>query len=106
MDKASYFRPKKNRLGFDTLNQILPNMCAVAGIKKKTSRCLRVACATTLFNPGVDEKLIRERAGHRSNSLFQKKKANGEQMVKVSSVSSDKKVRSVLRHFMLKVHMV
>ena len=86
MDKASYFRPTKNRLGFDILNQILPNMCSVAGIKKKTVRCLRVSCATTLFNAGVDEKLIRERTGHRSNALFQYKKANREQMVKVSSV--------------------
>ena len=60
MDKAFYFRPKKNRLGFDnvpvginTLNQILPNMCSVAGIRKKTAHCLRVTCATSLFNAGV-----------------------------------------------------
>ena len=65
MDKAFYFRPKKNRLGFDnvpvginTLNQILPNMCSVAGIRKKTAHCLRVTCATSLFNAGVDEKLF------------------------------------------------
>ena len=93
MDKAFYFRPKKNRLGFDnvpvginTLNQILPNMCSVAGIRKKTAHCLRVTCATSLFNAGVDEKLIRERTGHRSNALFQYEKANREQMVKVSSI--------------------
>ena len=77
MDKTCYFRPKKNRLGFDnvpvginTLNQILPNMRLVAGIRKKTAHCLRVTCATSLSNAGVDKKLIHERMGHRSKALF------------------------------------
>ena len=77
MDKAFYLRPKKNCSGFDnvpvginTFSQILPNtMCSVAGIKKKTAHFLRVTCVTTLFNAGVDEKLIREPTGHRSNDL-------------------------------------
>ena len=77
MDKAFYLRPKKNRLGFDdapvginTFNQILPNMmCSVAGIKKKTAHFPRETCVTTLFNAGVDERLIREHTGHRSNDL-------------------------------------
>ena len=55
-------------------------MCSVAGIRKKTAHCLRVTCATSLFNAGVDEKLIRERTGHRSNALFQYEKANREQV--------------------------
>ena len=70
------------------MNQILPNMCSVAGIRKKTTNCFtcRVKCATTLFNAGVDEKLICERTGHCSNALFQYEKANREQMVKVSII--------------------
>lgn len=80
-------------------------MCSVAGISKKTAHCLRVTCATKLFNAGVDEKLIRERTGHRSNALFQYEKANKEQMVKVSSILGTE-VRSVLLRLMLKFHMM
>ena len=68
MDKAFYLRPKKNRLGFDnvpvgmnTFDQILSNMmCSVVGIEKKTAHFPKVTCVTTLFNAGVDERLIRE----------------------------------------------
>ena len=52
------------------MNQILPNMCSVAGIRKKIVHCLRVTCAIALFNAGVEEKLIHERTGHPSNALF------------------------------------
>ena len=38
------------------------------GINRKTAHSLRIACATKLFNSGVEEKLIRERAGDRSNA--------------------------------------
>ena len=49
------------------MNSILPNLCKAAGIKRKTAHCLRVTCVSNLFNSGVEEKLIRERTGHRSN---------------------------------------
>ena len=44
-------------------------MCKAVGVKVKTSHSLRVTCATALFEKGVEEKLIRDRAGHRSNAL-------------------------------------
>ena len=56
-------------MGINKLNDILPEMCKAAGLKRKTSHCLRVTCASSLFNAGVEEKLIRERTGHRSDSV-------------------------------------
>lgn len=78
--QAFYFKPnpnsavfgyRKSSVGINTLNRILPDMlCGQAGLKRKTSHCLRVTCATHLFQYSVDEKLVRERTGHRSNALF------------------------------------
>ena len=68
------------------LNDILPEMCKAAGLKRKTSHCLRVTCASSLFNAGVEEKLIRERTGHRSDSLFKYEKPSKEKITEVSSV--------------------
>ena len=45
-------------------------LCKAAGIKRKPVHCFRVTCVCKLFNRGVEEKLIRERTGHRSNALF------------------------------------
>ena len=50
-----------------------------------TGRCLRVTCASSLFNAGVEEKLIRERTGHR-DSLFKYEKPRKEKITEVSSV--------------------
>ena len=67
-----YFRPSKSNLSFEKvpecgrgcnkLNGILPEMCKAAGLKRKTNHCLRVTCVSSLFNAGVEEKLIQERA--------------------------------------------
>ena len=45
-----------------------------------------MTCATSLFQHGVDEKLIRERTGHRSNALFVDEKGSVEQQEEVPSV--------------------
>ena len=57
-------------LGIHTLNKILPDLCESAGFSRKTSHCLRVTCATQLFQSNVEDKLIRERTGRRSNALL------------------------------------
>ena len=54
-------------------------MCRAVGITKKTAHCLRVTCASRLFQSGVDEKLIRNRTGHVSNLLFKYEKASADQ---------------------------
>ena len=88
-----YLRPAKHKFSFEkspvginTLNAILPNMCKEVGIKRKTAHSLRIACATKLFNSGVEEKLIRERTGHRSNALLTYEKPSLEQSAKVSNL--------------------
>ena len=73
-------------MGRNKLNDILPEMCKAAGSKQKTSRCLRVTCDSSLFNAGVEEKLIRERTGHRSECLFKYEKPWKEKITEVLSV--------------------
>ena len=61
-------------------------MSKEVGIKPKTSHSLRIACATKLFHLGVEEKLIWERTGHRSDALLTYEKPSLEQSVKLSKL--------------------
>ena len=63
-------------VGVNTLSKILPDMCKAIGVKGKTAHCLRVSCATALFQQGVEEKL---QTGHKSNAKFRYEKATEEQ---------------------------
>ena len=92
-NEAFYFKPKSKTLSFEnspvginTLNSILPNLCEAAGIKRKTPHCLRVTCVSKLFNSGVEEKLIRERTGHRSNALLAYEKTSEKKVSHVSAL--------------------
>ena len=62
-------------------------MCEAAGRKRKTAHCLRVTCASSLFNAGVDRKLIHDRSGHRSDALMKYEKAN--EKVQTNTISVD-----------------
>jgi hypothetical protein len=64
------------------------DLCRAVGIKKKAAHCLRVTCASRLFQRGVDEKLIRDRIGHVSNALFKYEKASADQAKHVSNILS------------------
>ena len=91
-----YLRPRKQKLAFDksqvginTLNGILPIMCKEAGIKPKSAHSLRIAWsayATKFCNSGVEENLIWERTGHRSDALLTYEKPSLQQSVKVSKL--------------------
>ena len=88
---AFHVKPSANKMAFqripvgiNTVNSILPELCKAAGIKRKTAHSLRVTCVSTLFNNGVEEKLIRERSGHRSNVPFRYEEAGKEQLKNVS----------------------
>ena len=88
---AFYYKASKAKFGFEkvpvginTLNEVLPDLCEAAGVKRKTAHCLRVTCASALFNAGVEEKLICERTGHRSNALLKYEKPSEENKGKVS----------------------
>ena len=94
-NEAFYFKPNNDEavveyynlvLGINSLNKILPDLCESAGVSRKTSHCLRVTCATRLFQSEVEEKLIRERTGHRSNALLAYEKESSEQNRKVSKI--------------------
>ena len=75
-----YLRPKKKApeslhwydpvaISKHKLTTFMENICAEAGITRKTNHSLRATGATALFNAGVPEKLIRDVTGHRSNAL-------------------------------------
>lgn len=92
---ALYLKPNPNPnvfsfhkapLGINSLNRILPDLCAGGGLERKTSHSLRITTASRLFNNSVDEKLIRERTGHRSNALFSYEKNSAAQEMEVSKV--------------------
>ena len=68
-------------------------MCETAGFKRKTAHSLRVTCVFSLFNAGMEEKLIRERSGHRSNALFQYEKPTEENVSKVSKIQGPRMLR-------------
>ena len=57
-------------------------MCR-SGVGTQKSHSLRVACATRLFQSKVDEKLIRDGTGHRSNALFSYEKSSLAQQMNV-----------------------
>ena len=59
-----YYKASKALFGFEnvpvgvnTLNKVLPDLCKAAGVKRKTAHDLRVTCASSLFNAGVEESL-------------------------------------------------
>ena len=89
---AFYFRPnakgmclEKFPVGINTPNRFLPDMCEAAGIKRKTAHCLRVTCASSLFNAGAGRKIIRDRTGYRSDAL-KHEKANEKVQTNVSAI--------------------
>ena len=82
---AFYYKASKAKFGFEkvpvginTLNKVLSDLCEAAGVKWQTAHCLRVTCASSLFNAGVEEKVIRERTGHRSIALLKYEKPSEE----------------------------
>ena len=76
----------KAPLGINTLNNILPDLCVAAGFERKTSHSLRITTASRLFQNSVQEKLIRQRTGHRSNALFTYEKNSAQQEMEVSKL--------------------
>jgi integrase len=92
--QAFYFRPstkkfgyEKSLVGINTLNKMLPEMCQAVGVRRKTTHSLRVTCSSSLFNVGVEEKIIRQRTGHRSDAaIFHYEKPTEENIAKVSAI--------------------
>ena len=92
---AFYFRPhrsgrfeyEQSPIGLGTLSKILPEkLCLRAGLPRKTAHCLRITCASRLFQNSIDEKLTRERTGHTSSALLKYQKASEDQLQNVSDI--------------------
>ena len=67
---------------------MLERLCAKAALPRKTSHCLRITGATSLFQNYVEEKIARERTGHISNALLRYQKPSKEQTMLASKVLS------------------
>ena len=80
-------------VGVCMLNKILPELCEKADLEREkadlereTAHSLHIMCASRLFQSSVEEKLVRELTGHRSNALFGYQKSSTDQVDKVSEV--------------------
>ena len=54
-------------VGINTLKSLIVyrSICVTLPVKRKTADCLRVTCASSLFNASVTSKLTCDRTGHR-----------------------------------------
>ena len=52
--------------------------------------CLRVTCASSLLNAGVEERLIKDQFGQRWNALFKYEKISEVKSAEVSEVLAPK----------------
>lgn len=70
-------------------------MCKQAGFEGfYSNHSLRATATTRLFNQGVDEQLICETTGHRSNAVRSYKRTSDEQKNEISEILQSKKPRS------------
>ncbi|CAC5423579.1 unnamed protein product [Mytilus coruscus] len=94
---ALYLRPLKipngniwyadQPIGRHSLANIEASICQEAGIGGyRTNHSLRPSAATRMYDAGVDEQLICEVTGHRSNAVRNYKRTNEKQKRKINSV--------------------
>ncbi|CAC5389685.1 unnamed protein product [Mytilus coruscus] len=94
---ALYLRPLKipngniwyadQPIGRHSLANIVASICQEAGIGGyRTNHSLRASAATRMYDAGVDEQLICEVTGHRSNAVRNYKRTNEKQKRKINSV--------------------
>ena len=97
---AGKIRYAKVPIGVNSISQLLPNAAAAAGLKGNfTGHSGKVSCATALFQSDVDEQLIKERTGHRSDAVRIYKRTAIEQQRNISRLldysPSNKKVTTM-----------
>ena len=94
-----YLRPLKNPsefiwyscqpLGVSTISQVVAKLADMAGLKGfKTNHSLRATAPTRLYEAGVDEQLITEITGHRSNAVRDYKRTNPVMQRNISAIIS------------------
>ena len=100
-DNAFYLRPRPGKVPDnepwytcqpvrkETLAAIIGNLCAAAGFQGYyTNHSLRASAATRLYAAGVDEQLVCEKTGHRSNAVKTYKRTSTEQLEESSHIYS------------------
>ena len=65
---------------------LLEKLCLKANLPRKTAHCLLITCTTRLFQHNLEEKVARERAGHKSNALLSYQKPSEKQLDNASNV--------------------
>lgn len=74
-------------VGKNSLAKIVANLCEKAGFSGfYTNHSLRATAATRLYDAGVDEQLICEKTGHKSNAVRSYKRTSAEQKQRVSAI--------------------
>ena len=74
-------------IGRNTLSKVVAKLAEQAGLKGKFSNhSLRATAASRLYNANVDEQLISEVTGHRSNAVRSYKRTSNDQLKSVSNI--------------------
>ncbi|XP_069128456.1 uncharacterized protein KIAA1958-like [Argopecten irradians] len=96
---AFYLRPRKYTqgnvwyqdapVGVHILQQTVKCLCEQAGFQGfYTNHSLRATAATRLYGAGIDEQLISEKTGHRSNAVRAYKRTSDQQQCDISNILS------------------
>lgn len=76
------------------LAKTVSKLCSKAGFKGFfTNHSLRATAATRLYNAGIDEQLVTEKTGHRSNAVRSYKRTSDDQQSAVSSILQGNKCK-------------
>ena len=79
----------KAPVGVHTLEKMVSGICLEAGFQGvRTNHSLRATAASRLYQKGVDEQLIQEVTGHRSNAVRSYKRTNDCMKQNISSILS------------------
>lgn len=74
-------------LGINKLSAVVKRICALAGLSgHRTNHSLRATAASRLYESGVDEQLICETTGHRSNSVRSYKRTTADMKRHLSDI--------------------
>ena len=83
-------RFSKQNVGHNTLQKYIKDMFSLAKIsllgRNITNHSGKVTLCTNLFNSGFDDKIIRERSGHRSDAINAYKRPNNDMLQSVSNI--------------------
>ncbi|XP_033752677.1 uncharacterized protein KIAA1958-like [Pecten maximus] len=83
-------------VGVHILQQTVKRLCEQAGFQGLfTNHSLRATAATRLYSAGIDEQLISEKTGHRSNAVRAYKRTSDQQQSDMSDILSGNNANSV-----------